>query len=512
MPALDMPGLDTVRGGGGGSGADRIEPVLRIRGLDKNFGAQPALTDVELDVAGGEIHALLGENGAGKSTLIKILAGVHERDGGTVEVRGRMAFVHQDLGLVDSLTVADNVALETGYERRGGLISHRRTEARVRALLAEFGLAVDPRDLVGRLTQDQKVMVAVARALAQDAAVVVLDEVSASLPGPEMARLSEALRVSRAAGVAYVLVTHRIDEVFALADRVTVLRDGRVRATSPVDDTTHDQVVEWIVGRAVEPHSVDRTRRDGEAALVIRDLRCEGLQDSLSFDVAPGEVLGVCGLIGSGTRTLAAILGGDERPDGGSARLGGQTLPLGDSEKMRRVGAAFVPGDRQSAGTAGTLSIRENLFLARGRTRTGRDPALIRPGLERAAAHALADRLGVRPSGSVERPLETLSGGNQQKVVVGRALRTAPSLLVLEDPTAGVDIGSRVEVHRLIQAAAADGAAVVLLSTDFDEVASQSHRALVMAGGRVVAELSGGDLDADRLAATSYERNEPAAS
>lgn len=489
------------------SASGRADPVLRILGLTKSFGAQQALADVDLDVAGGEIHALLGENGAGKSTLIKILAGVHERDAGRIEVRGRMAFVHQDLGLVDTLTVADNVALGTGYERRGWLISHRRTEARVAELLAEYSVDIDPGALVGRLTQDQKVMVAVARALAQHATVVVLDEVSASLPAPEMARLSEALRVSRAGGVSYLLVTHRIEEVFDLADRVTVLRDGRVRATSEVVDTTHDEVVQWIVGRAVEPHSIDRTRRTGEPALVVRDLLGEGLRAPVSFDVAAGEVLGVCGLIGSGTRTLAALLGGDLRPHDGSVRLAGRLLPLGDSEGMRHAGAAFVPGDRQNAGAVASLSIRENLFLARGRNHSGRDTAVISPRAERAAAGALADQLEVRPPGSVERPLQTLSGGNQQKVIVGRALRTTPPLLVLEDPSAGVDIGSRVELHRLVQAAAADGAAVVLVSTDFDEVASQSHRALVMAGGRVVTELVGRELDANRLAISSYERS-----
>jgi ribose transport system ATP-binding protein len=486
-------------------------PVLRVTRLAKSFGAQLALREVSLDVRPGEIHALLGENGAGKSTLIKILAGVYQSDGGEVAVSGRLAFVHQDLGLVETLSVADNVALETGYARRGPFVSPARTSSRVAALLDRLGIDVRPDMLVAELTQDQKVMVAVARALGQDATVVVLDEVSASLPAPEMAALSEALRASRNAGVAYLFVTHRIDEVFELADRVTVLRDGRVRATAAVTDTTHEQVVEWITGQAVEPHPVPvRGARGTGCRLAVHALAGDGLSAPVSFEVAAGEIVGVCGLIGSGTRALAALLGGDRRPAGGWATLDGTRLPLGDSRRLRQAGAMFVPGDRQLAGAVGDLSIRENFFLARGRGRDVRDSSLIRPQTERRAAGTLATRFTVRPVGSVERPLATLSGGNQQKVVLGRALRSRPRLLVLEDPTAGVDIGSRIELHRLFQAAADDGAAVLLISTDFDEVATQSHRALVMAGGRLVAELSGGELDSGRLAAASYRAAEPA--
>ena len=486
-------------------------PVLRVHRLAKAFGAHVALREVSLDVRGGEIHALLGENGAGKSTLIKILAGVYQRDGGDIDVEGRLSFVHQDLGLVETLSVTDNVALETGYARRGPLISPLRTRARVATLLARLGLEVRPEALVSELTQDQKVMVAVARALGRDARVVVLDEVSASLPAPEMAALSQALRASRSAGVAYLFVTHRIDEVFDLADRVTVLRDGRVRATADVAETTHEQVVEWITGRVVEPHpSPVRGSRGTVCRLAVRELTGAGLSEPLSFEVAAGEVVGICGLIGSGTRALAALLGGDRRPAGGRAALDGAPLPLGDGRRLRQAGAMFVPGDRQLAGAVADLSIRENLFLARGRRHDARDRALIRPRTERATAEALANRFAVRPAGSVDRPLGTLSGGNQQKVVVGRALRTRPRLLVLEDPTAGVDIGSRIELHRLVQAAAADGTAVVLISTDFEEIAGQSHRALVMAGGRFVAELAGDDLDPARLAAASYQAAAPA--
>ncbi|WP_432937383.1 sugar ABC transporter ATP-binding protein [Kribbella sp. CA-253562] len=514
--------------------------ALEVQGLTKSFGAQVALHDVDLRTEVGQIHAVLGENGAGKSTLIKILAGVHKRDAGRILLNGSevaegaagLAFVHQDLGLIDTLSVAENVALETGYAHRLGFVSHRRTEAVVAGLLAAAGVDVDPRAVVAQLPQDQKVMVAVARALSMQARVVVLDEVSASLPAPDMARLSVALRASRANGVAYVLVTHRLDEVFDLADHVTVLRDGRVRASVPVADTTHEQIVAWIVGEQEAASSVPsatgsgtadvplaahtataRGARHGLAAtpgLQVRDLVGPGLNAPIRLTVEPGEILGICGLIGSGTRALAGLLGGATRPVSGSATLGGARLPLGDSRKLRHAGCAFVPGDRLAAGAATTLSIRENLFLARGTSPGAHDTSVIVPSTERRLATRLATRFAVRPHGTVERHLGTLSGGNQQKVVVGRALRCNPRLLVLEDPTAGVDVGSRAELHRLIRAAAADGAAVVLLSTDFDEITALSDRALVMNAGRLTTELTGDDLTTDRLAQHSYARTEPA--
>jgi ribose transport system ATP-binding protein len=501
--------------------------VLEVRGLTKSFGGQAALVDVDLRVEAGQIHAVLGENGAGKSTLIKVLAGVHHRDTGQILVNGTevaegpagLAFVHQDLGLIDSLSVAENVALETGYARRLGFVSHRRTEAEVAGLLAAAGVDVDPRLLVGDLPQDQKVMVAVARALSLQARVVVLDEVSASLPAPDMARLAVALKASRANGVAYILVTHRLDEVFDLADRVTVLRDGRVRASAPVAEITQDQVVTWIIGdrTGLTPAAPDKStaevshhRPTAATGLRVRDLLGPGIDAPVELVAGPGEILGVCGLIGSGTRALAALLGGAQRPVSGSATLNGIQLALGDSRKLRAAGASFVPGDRLAAGTAATLSIRENLFMARGTGRGVGDGFVIVPSTERALAERLAKRFGVRPHGTVERQVDTLSGGNQQKVVVGRALRCRPKLLVLEDPTAGVDVGSRAELHRLIQAVAAEGAVVVLLSTDFDEITALSDRVLVMNAGRVRAELTGDDITTNRLAHHSYARSEPA--
>jgi ribose transport system ATP-binding protein len=493
--------------------------ALVIEGLIKDFGGQRALDGVDLAVRSGEIHALLGENGAGKSTLIKVLAGVHRPDGGELSVGGThlqaghtpadaarlgLHFVHQDLALVDELSVAENIALDVGYGMRRGLVSMARTERRAEELLARQGVAVDPTSPVGALPQAEKVMVAIARAFHADARVIVLDEVSASLPGPEVVRLQAAVRRAADGGLAVIWITHRLDELDGFADRLTVLRDGRRVVSADVADAAPSQIVEWIVGREVDlsrtrPH----TERLGEPKLSVRGLSGPGLAAPLDLDVMAGEIVGLTGLIGAGAAAAAALLGGSPRVTAGTMTLDGAALPIGRPRAMRLAGCNYVPGDRARDGAIASLTVRENLFPVR--IGTGPDDGRWRSrGTERAAAARLVRRFGVQPGAAVEMPLETLSGGNQQKVIFGRALRTSPRLLVLADPTAGVDVGARAELYALIRVATDEGAAVILASSDFDEVVRQADRALVMARGHVTAELSGDRLTRDALAAASY--------
>jgi ribose transport system ATP-binding protein len=507
--------------------SDPATELFSVRGVSKRFGGVLALDGVDFDLRRGEIHALLGENGAGKSTLVKMLAGVVARDSGDLRVGDQelpsrftpadiaaagVAFVHQDLGLLDHLSVAENVALSAGYSHgRGGLISFRATEKRVADTLARLRLDIDPHRPVGDLTQDKKVMVAVARAFSLDASAIVLDEVTSSLPAPEAARLADSLRSTREAGLGIVYVTHRIDEIFGLADRVTVLRNGRRVITTDVADTDHDQVVEWILGSevasAVEGGAAytRRTSREGaRPQLSVRDLDGPGLEQPVSFEIAEGEILGVCGLVGCGARELAALLGGALKPTGGEAWLGERRLPLGRPSELREHECTYVPGDRQAAGGVFSLSVRENLFIKRIQQGGQPDAVLRLTRPERSAAQRLAERFDIRPRGRVDQPLSSLSGGNQQKAILGRALRRSPRLLVADDPTAGVDIGSRAQVHEILRQAADDGASVLLSSSDFDEVASQADRALVTWHGRVCAELSGTALTSNNLARASY--------
>lgn len=504
------------------SGPDRSVDLVSIRELVKNYGPNRVLDGVNFDLRPREVHALLGENGAGKSTLIKILAGIESRTDGDIDVCGRalpdhptaskveeagLAFVHQDLGLIDSLTVAENIALPNHFERRRGLISSSRTRARASGLLRDLDVHIDPGVLVGSLQQDEKVMVAVARAFALDARAIVLDEVSASLPTPEFERFAAAVRRSTEAGIGYVYVTHRIDEVFDLATRVTVLRDGKVVGAAAVTDVTYDQLVEWIVGApmAAAPKRATAARgRSPGAGLWVDGLHGPGLADPVSFEVQPGEIVALCGLVGSGVRRVTQLIGGAATPDGGEVTLGGRVLPLGVPHALAASGCAYVPGDLDGEGVIGGLSIRENLFVA-DEPGLGDGPGYLRlPRRERALARSVVKRFGVRPGHDVERMVATLSGGNRQKVVVGRAMRRQPALLVLEDPTRGVDIGSRAELHELMRQAAAGGMAILFASSDFDEVAI-ADRALVMCQGRVSQEIAADAITTQRLAQASYE-------
>lgn len=497
------------------------DPLLRITGLAKHFGGEQALDDVDLDLGRGEIHALLGENGAGKSTLVKILAGVVIRDAGEVSIDGEnlsvhpspteirkagLAFVHQDLGLADHLSVAENIALATGYRRRGRLIRFRATARDVQSRLDALGIEVRAQRLVGNLAQDEKVMVAVARAFSLDAKAIVLDEVSSSLPAPEAARLGEALKETRRRGMSYLYITHRLDEVFELADRITVLRDGRRVATAVAGEVTRDDVVESIVGsrEIVESFRAPERRPapTGPVRLEVLGLDGPGLTKPLSFQVREGEKLALCGLVGCGAREVAGMIGGAVKPLAGEATLDGQRLPLGSPRRLREAGCSYVPGDRQREGALLSMSIRENFFLSRAGD--GASTPLRVPARERAQALALAERFAVTPRRRVDKPLSSLSGGNQQKVICGRALRVGPKLLVLDDPTAGVDVGSRAQLHSIVTATAETGTPVVFASTDYEEVVSEADRALVLWNGAVYAELSGSELTQERLAQACY--------
>ncbi|MCU1479326.1 MAG: Sugar transporter, ATP-binding protein [Subtercola sp.] len=508
------------------SEAEKASPALRFSDVSKKFGQSAVLQNVTFDVEPGEIHALLGANGAGKSTLIKILAGVHRLDSGTIEVHGEpleaghgsaaaraagIAFVHQDLGLVDDISVADNIALQLGFEKRFGLVDDRATATRVAGVLASVGADFAPDQLVNSLTRDEQVLCAVARALALNPSILVLDEVSASLPKPEVDRLVTALKRMRRGGVAFIYVTHRLDELPGLVDTVTVLRNGKKVVTAPLADISHDELVNYIVGgtsRAQQPVPRVRDREriaDARDYLVVSELKTNALAQPISFSVNAGEVLGICGLVGSGTRELAQALAGASKPTGGSASLRGEALPLGNPEGMSRRGCTVVPGDRQREGVITGLGLRENLLPTRRNFGAWTRLGFRSPRNETHAVLNIAEKFGVVPRDWADRDVAEFSGGNQQKIVFARALADHPSVAVLEDPTAGVDIGSRAVLYELMHEAAHAGTAVVLISTDFEEVAAQSDRVLVLAHGEVAEEFADAtEIDANRLAEASY--------
>ena len=473
--------------------------LLSFENVTKRFGGTTALRDVSLHLNAGEILALLGENGAGKSTLIKSLAGIHTPDEGRIRFKGedyrhktpkpnekqKVAFIHQDLGLVEWMTVAENVGLAQGFSRSGGLINWRQTEKRASEALAKVGCAFDPTTRVQDLSRTEKSLVAIARALAVEADVLVLDEPTASLPADEVERMFAVLRDLRKRGVGMIYVSHRLDEIFRLADRVAVLRDGMLVGAKDVSSTTPSELVNMIVGREVKDLYIRAKRTEGKATLKVTDLTTFGA-GPVSFEARQGEVLGLVGLRGAGQEAIGRALFGAQ-DSVGRVTLEEKLLDLSSPKSALEQGIGLVARDRTEESVALSLSIRENTYLnplAMGRHLL----SFLSPQAEAEQARAIGEEVGLRPN-DPSLPVEALSGGNQQKVVVGRWLATGRKLLIAEDPTAGVDVGAKSEIYRLIARALETGLTVIVVSTDFEEVAHICHRALVFSRGTIVAEI-----------------------
>ncbi len=485
--------------------------TLQFVNVAKAFGGTQALKGVSFGVSRGEVVALLGENGAGKSTLIKVLGGIVAADGGTVTIDGepyrhradarqRVAFVHQDLGLVEWMTVSENMALAQGFPRRsffGGLrtIDWPRAEMRAAEALALVGGRIDPSRRVRSLSRTEKSLVAIARALVVDCDFLVLDEPTASLPANEVERLFEAVRRLRGRGVGMIYVSHRLDEIFRIADRVVVMRDGRLVGEKPVNETNPDELVSLIVGR-----STFELFRKSESAQGARRVVVQGLATPsagpVDFDIREGELLGLVGLRGAGQEEIGRALFGAV-PHMGLILIDGERPDLSSPRAAVRANVGLLARDRAEESVASALTVRENAFLNPGASGRGLLSTLS-PRAEARKAIALGASVGLRPN-APELSLESLSGGNQQKVVVGRWLATGRRLLVAEDPTAGVDVGAKAEIYRLIERALQEKLAVAVVSTDFEEVAHICHRVLVFNRGRIIAELKGAALTTESV-------------
>ena len=478
--------------------------LLSIESLSKRYPGTQALNEVSMSILPGEIHALAGQNGAGKSTLIRILAGVEESDQGTIVFRGKRVrprsanlpinFIHQDFGLVESMTVAENFALSVGYPRRAGLIAWRALQAQVGTALRAIGCDVDPREPVGGLSTGQRALVAIARAMATDADIIVMDEPTAALTAHEVEILFSALRMLRERRVAMLYVTHRLDEVFRIADRVTVLRDGCVTMTSSVEEVTLGELVESITGREIDTFFPDLDAPAQEVLLNAEGVTAGGYGPA-SFSVRRGEVVALVGLRGGGHDTIGRAVFGAEQMTAGTIRVRESLLALGNVGQSLRHGIGFVSGRRAEEGLGGYLTVRENLLF---------NPAWVRASrarwrrADRRQARILINRFGIVPR-DPERIVLTLSGGNQQKVMISRWIQADSQILILEDPSAGVDVGAKTELYSAIAGLCREGKACVLLSSDFDEVAGLAHRALVFDRGKIVTELEGSELTSSAI-------------
>ena len=489
--------------------------LLQFQGISKRFGGTQAVDNVTLDVRAGEILALLGENGAGKSTLIKLLAGIYPADQGEILFDGRpqadwrrsdrreqpVAFIHQDLGLVEWMTVAENVGLGTGYPRRFGLIDWSAANDTARRVMARVGCDIDPGRRVFSLTRAEKSLLAIGRALEVKARLLVLDEPSASLPMSDVERMFGVLRELRRQGMAMLYVSHRLDEVLAISDRAAVMRDGKLVAVKDTAQTNEGELVGLIVGKALSA-SVQKAKapESGSSEPVLQlDGAASGNAGPLSLAVHRGEVLGLVGLRGAGHEAISRAIFGREPLSAGRMRLLGNACAFKCSADAIRAGVAYVAGERLEENLAGSMTVLENLF-PNAALHGDRGLAFDRPRRENDQALALIRRFDVNPP-APSAEVQQLSGGNQQKVVLARWFHLDKPLVVLEEPTAGVDVGAKRQIYGVLRERAEAGTALVVVSTDFEEIATVCTRVLVFRDGLIAAELTGDAITVEKLLA-----------
>ena len=496
-------------------------PLVRFKGIRKVFVGVTALDDVSLDIARGEVHALMGENGAGKSTLGKMLAGIHQPDAGRVLIDGRpvslgsprdalaagIGMVHQELAFCPDLSVAENLSLGSYPRLAGPVISRAKMRERARALLSRIGVSLDVDRPMRELTTAQEQLVQIAAAVGTEARVLVFDEPTSSLSEVDAQRLLELIEELRRQGKTIVYVSHRMPEVFRLADRVSVLRDGKYVGTLARADATHDAVVQMMIGRSVEQYFPHHLKREpGEVRLRVRSLSSPGRFRDVSFDVAAGEIVGFAGLVGSGRSEIAQAIFGLDGHARGSVEIDGHPLKLGNVKKARDAGLGLVPEDRKRQGLVLGMGCLQNFTLAmlERLTRWG----FLRQNRARAKAKEHFDRLRVKAA-SLTTPVGTLSGGNQQKVALAKWLGRDCSILIVDEPTRGVDVGAKAAIHEIIDELAASGVAIVLISSELPELINLAGRVLVMHEGCLVAEVPRDQATQDRLLRRMSNVEEP---
>ena len=495
------------------------EALLQLRGITKRFPGVLALDGVDFALTAGEVHALVGENGAGKSTLIKIISGVHQPDAGRIDYLGTpvtfptpraaadrgITVIYQEVALFPDLTVLEN--LYVGAYPRRPLLRHsgrgRRVDwmamrARAQDVAASLGVKLDLEAPVHRLSAAQQQLVEIARAVLRDARVIIMDEPTGPLTQQDAARLFSLIRQLRSRGVGIIYISHRLEEIFEVADRLTVLRDGRRIVAMPVGETTREMLIHHMVGRTLDTLYPHTARQTGPPVLEVEGLGTSGALTDVSFTLGRGEILGLAGLVGSGRTTLARAIFGIVPPGRGRIKLDGVDARIAHAGRARELGIAYVPEERQRQGLVLPFSVSENLSLVilRRLSRLG----FINHASERTVAHDVVRRLDIRTPG-IGVPAATLSGGNQQKVVVGKWLAAQPRVLIMDEPTRGVDVGAKAEIHRLMSELAGRGLAILLISSELPELLGMSDRIMVMHRGRIAGELSRGQATQEKIMA-----------
>lgn len=471
------------------------QPVLELQGLSKSFAATQALKDMSLTILPGEVHAIVGENGAGKSTLIKIMTGVHQPDSGTIRVDGQtvtlrsteaaqeagIAAIYQEPMVFPDLNVAENIFISN--RAKGRIMRWSEIYREADALIAPLGVKLDVRRAASGLTLAEQQTVEIARALSLKVKVLIMDEPTASLSAHEVARLLDIARALKAQGVAVIYISHRLDEIFRIADRVTVILDGQHISTKPIAEVSEDGLVKDMVGRALESFAVKTAANPhGETLLSVHDLGCEGVFRGITFDLAKGEVLCLAGLVGARRTDVALSLFGIAPATEGTITLAGAQVRITTPQQAMDLGLAYVSEDRRKLGLAMPMSIFANISLA-SLGKLLKPFGLIDRQAEAAMAETYRKRLAIRsPDTTTE--VGKLSGGNQQKVMLAKWLETKPRVLIFDEPTRGIDVGAKAEVHAIIRQLASEGVAILVISSDLPEVLALADRVLVMREGR----------------------------
>ena len=490
--------------------SDTQEPALRLQGIVKTFPGVRALDGVDFEVLPGEVHALLGENGAGKSTLMKVLAGMYQPDEGQIIIGGSpvrmttpieakaqgVVLIHQELSLVPEMSAAENIYLGELPRKSFGRVDWKTLEKRSNAILERLKCSFRGEMTVAYLSIANQQMVEIARALTVDARVVVFDEPTASLTDAEKVVLFDIINDLKAQGVGIVYISHRMDEIFTLSDRITVLRDGQYRGTLTTADTNEDEVTRLMIGRSLDLSRTEAAPTFGKTMLEVRNLTCPGLFEDVSFTVRTGEVLGFYGLVGAGRTEIAETLFGLRTATAGGVFVDGEKVDITSPRAAIALGISLVPENRKEQGLVLQMSCRDNMTLPQVQDLTA--GPFVSQGAELAIFDQYRDRLAIKTP-SWRQSAGVLSGGNQQKIVIGKWLSMQPRVLIVDEPTRGIDVGSKSEIHQLLRELAAQGYAVIVISSEMPEVLRVSDRIVAMYHGRIMREFDIHEVTEDSL-------------
>ncbi|GKV65953.1 ribose import ATP-binding protein RbsA [Sporosarcina sp. NCCP-2331] len=485
--------------------------MITMSGISKSFNGNKVLDDVQFDVKKGEIHALMGENGAGKSTLMKILTGIYTRDSGDIWVKGEkvefknakeaeeagIAVIHQELNILPDLTVAENFYL--GKERtfgKSGILKTKEMNRQAEEILSKLGLHVDGRTVTRELSVGKQQIIEIAKAVSSNAEVIIMDEPTAALTDREIETLFATVRSLQAEGVSFVYISHRMEEIFAMCDRITILRDGQYVGVKKIKETTFEEIVQMMVGRELGERFPKRAQVIGEVKMKVEGLSRDGFFENVSFEVRKGEILGIAGLMGAGRTEVIESIFGYKKLTAGQVFIDGKSVVISNPLKAKKLGIGYVTEDRKSEGLILDFSVRDNMSLTNF-DRISKS-AIIQRGKENALYDTMSKRLRVRTSGP-EQSVKSLSGGNQQKVVIAKWLGIEPDILFLDEPTRGVDVGAKKEIYSIINELAERGVAIVMISSELPEVIGMADRVLVMHEGQLMADLPKEDMTQERI-------------